>query len=149
MDIPRLRSFDQLAPGQVFQLGRLTLPREEVLSFARRFDPQDFHLTEEGGTRSIFGELVASGLHTLCAEFARMIDSGLLADISLGGNQMEVRWPAPVRPDEPLLLRAEVLELRTSRSRPGVGIAKFRYAAAREADGALVLDALITQFLRR
>ena len=58
-------------------------------------------------------------------------------------------WLASAGHETPLLLRAEVLELRTSRSRPGVGIAKFRYAAAREADGALVLDALITQFLRR
>ena len=124
-------------------------PRAEVVEFARRFDPQAFHMDEEAGRASMFGEMVASGLHTLSAVFGRSVDSGLLADINLGGNQMEVRWPAPVRPDEPLEVSAEVMELRPSRSRADLGIAKFRYIAERQADGVLVLDALVTHFLRR
>lgn len=149
MDVPRLSSFDQLAVGQRFRLGTLVLPREDVVEFARRYDPQPFHLEEAAGRASLFGEMVASGLHTLSAAFGRSIASGLLADINLGGNQMEVRWPAPVRPDEPLDLSAEVMELRPSRSRPDLGIAKFRYLLERQADGVLVLDALVTHFLRR
>jgi acyl dehydratase len=149
MDIPRLASFDQLSVGQRFRLGSLSLPRAEVVDFARRFDPQPFHIEEAAGRASMFGELVASGLHTLSAAFGRSVSSGLLADINLGGNQMEVRWPAPVRPDEALDLSAEVMELRPSRTRADLGIAKFRYIAERQSDGALVLDALVTHFLRR
>jgi acyl dehydratase len=149
MDIPRLSSFDQLSVGQRFRLGTLVLPRAEVVEFARRFDPQPFHMDEAAGRASMFGEMVASGLHTLSAVFGRSVDSGLLADINLGGNQMEVRWPAPVRPDEALELSAEVMELRASRSRADLGIAKFRYLAERQADGVLVLDALVTHFLKR
>ncbi len=149
MDIPRLTSFDQLHVGQVFRLGRLVLPREDVIAFARRFDPQPFHLEDDAGRESMFGELVASGLHTLSAAFGRSVESGLLAEINLGGNQMEVRWPAPVRPDEPLELRAEVMELRASRTRGDLGIAKFRYIAEREADGVLVLDAIVARCLKR
>lgn len=149
MDIPRLSSFHQLSIGQRFRLGSLSRSRAEVVEFARRFDPQPFYIEEEAGRASMFGEMVASGLHTLSAAFGRSVDSGLLADINLGGNQMEVRWPAPVRPDEPLDLSAEVMELRPSRTRADLGIAKFRYLAERRADGALVLDALVTHFLKR
>lgn len=149
MSVPRFTSLDQLSPGQSFDLGTLVLPRAEVLDFAGRFDPQPFHLDDAAAETSIFRTLVASGLHTLSAVFGRLITSGLIADVSLGGNQMEIKWPAPLRPDEEVAVRVEVLEVRPSASRANLGIARLRYVATRTADGVVVLDVAATHFLRR
>lgn len=147
--VPRIASLDDLAPGDAFDLGTLSLPRAEVLEFATRFDPQPFHLDDTAAEQSIFRTLVASGLHTLSAVFGRLISSGLIADVSLGGNQMEVKWPAPLRPDEEVGVQVTVLELRPSASRANLGIARLRYVATRTADGVIVLDVTATHFLKR
>lgn len=144
-----IRSFDDLSVGQEFDLGGFALPREEVIEFASRYDAQPFHLDEEAARESAFGELIASGLHTLSATFGHMIRTGLIREVSMGGNAIDLKWPAPLRPDEPVRLRIVVEELRASRSKAGVGIAKLRYLVARDADGVTVLDALCTHFMRR
>lgn len=90
-----IRSLDDLAPGMAWDLGTLTLSQDEVVDFATKYDPQYFHLDAEAAKQSIFGELVASGLHTLSAVFGRVMGSGLLAQVSLGGNQIDTKWPAP------------------------------------------------------
>ncbi|MGG5808614.1 MaoC/PaaZ C-terminal domain-containing protein [Falsiroseomonas sp. CW058] len=145
----QIRSFDDLSPGQEFDLGRFALPRQEVLDFAARYDAQPFHLDEEAARDSVFGELVASGLHTLSAAFGHMVRSGLIARVSMGGNAIDLKWPAPLRPDEEVAMRVVVEELRTSKSKPHLGIARLRYLVARVADGTVVLDALCTHFMRR
>lgn len=149
MTVTPLRSLDDLTVGQSWDLGTLTLPEEEVIAFASRYDPQYFHLDRDAAKESIFGELVCSGLHTLSAVFGRVMGSGLLTAVSLGGNQIDTKWPAPLRPDEEIAVRIEVSELRPSRSGRPLGIAKLRYVATRVADGVVVLDAMGTHFLRR
>jgi acyl dehydratase len=144
-----LPSLDALSPGMEFDLGGFALPREEVVGFAARFDPQPFHLDEEAGRASIFGGLVASGLHTLSATFGHLVNSGLLSAINLGGNAMEVRWPAPLAPEEQVMLRIVVESVTPSRSRPEMGVAKLRYLLTRSRDGVLVLDVLCTHFMKR
>lgn len=147
--IDPVRSLDDLAPGQAWDLGTLSLPLAEVVAFASRYDPQYFHLDAEAAKQSLFGELVVSGLHTLSAVFGHVMGSGLIAGISIGGNQIDSKWPAPLRPDEAIAVRVEVQEIRPSRSGRPLGIAKLRYTAKRVADGVLVLDAVGTHFLRR
>jgi acyl dehydratase len=144
-----IRSLDDLSPGQSWDLGTLSLPRSEVIAFAARYDPQYFHLDAEAARESLFGELVVSGLHTLSAVFGHIMRSGLITGISIGGNQIDSRWPAPLRPDEEIAVRVEVAEVRPSRSGRPLGIAKLRYTARRVADGVMVLDAVGTHFLRR
>ncbi len=147
--ITPIRSLDELAPGQAYDLGGFTLSGAEIVAFAGRYDPQPFHLDREAAKESIFGELVASGLHTLSAMFGQVMRSGWISRISLGGNQIDTKWPAPLRPDEPVRLRAEVLEVRPSRSGRALGVARFRYLVTREADGVVVLESVGMHFLRR
>jgi acyl dehydratase len=144
-----IASFDALAPGMTFELGGFSLSREDIVGFAGRYDAQPFHLDEEAGRASVFGGLVASGLHTLSAAVGHMIRSGLLAEVSQGGGGMEVKWPAPLRPEERVAMRIEVVETRASASKPGLGIAKLRYVVTREADGVVVMEVLATHFMRR
>jgi acyl dehydratase len=142
-------SADALSPGQSFDLGRFVLTRAEVLDFARRFDPQPFHLDEAAARDSIFGQLVASGLHTFSAAVGHLIRSGLFAAINLGGGGVELKWPAPLPPDTPVTMRVTIEEVRASRSKPEMAVVILRYRVATAAGDAVVLDAKATHFMRR
>jgi acyl dehydratase len=144
-----IRSADELAPGMSFDLGGFVLTREEVLDFARRFDPQPFHLDDEAAKGSIFGRLVASGLHTFSAAVGHMLRSGLLSEINLGGGGAQLNWPAPLDPDTPVVMRLVIEEVRPSRSKPEMAVVKLRYQVATEHDGTVVLDVLATHFMKR
>ncbi len=144
-----LASADELSVGQSFDLGRFVLTREEVLDFARKFDPQPFHLDDEAARDSIFGRLVASGLHTFSAAVGHLIRSGVFARINLGGGGVELAWPAPLTPDVPVTMRVTVEDLRASRSRPEMAVVILRYRVATEAGDSVVLDVKATHFMRR
>jgi acyl dehydratase len=144
-----LASADELSPGQVFELGGFVLTREEVLDFARKFDPQPFHLDDAAAQDSIFGQLVASGLHTHSAAVGHLIRSGVFARINLGGGGVELTWPAPLPPDVPVAMRVTVEDLRASRSKPDMAVVILRYRVATEAGDTAVLDAKATHFMRR
>jgi len=144
-----IASADELSPGTFFDLGGFTLTREEVLDFAGKYDPQPFHLDEEAAKHSIFGRLVASGLHTYSATVGHLIRTGILSKVSQGGGAAELSWPAPLAPEEPVRVRVAVEALRNSRSRPDLAIATLRYLVTKEADGVSVLEVKATHFLRR
>jgi acyl dehydratase len=93
---------DDFAPGQVHDLGRRTLSRDEIVAFARSWDPQPFHLDEQAAAASIYGGLIASGWHTVCA-FMRLFADGLLNRAAAMGSPGidELRWLKPVRPGRP------------------------------------------------
>ena len=133
--------FDDFAPGQVYPLGQRTLTRDEIVAFARDWDPQPFHLDEQAAARSIYGGLIASGWHTVCV-FMRLFADGLLQrSAAMGSPGVDVvRWLRPVRPGDWLRVesevlevpgdtleaRLEVLEVRPSRSKPDRGIVRLR-----------------------
>ncbi len=144
-----IRSADELAPGQSFDLGSFVLTREEVLDFARRFDPQPFHLDEEAARQSMFGRLVASGVHTFSAAVGHLLRSGLISAVNQGAGGAELKWPAALEPDTPVSMRVIVEEVRPMRSRPELAVVKLRYLVAKEADGTLVLEVLAPHFMRR
>jgi acyl dehydratase len=144
-----IASADDLSPGMTFDLGTFVLPREEVLDFARKFDPQPFHLDEEAAKQSIFGRLVASGLHTFSATLGHLLRSGLFSRINLGGGGAELKWPAPLDPDTPVRLVVTVRDIRHSRSRPEMAVVTLHYRVATEQDGTVVLEVVAPHFMRR
>lgn len=144
-----IRSADELAPGMAFDLGTFVLTRQEVLDFAGKFDPQPFHLDEAAARDSIFGRLVASGLHTFSAAVGHILRSGLISEVNLGGGGAQVDWPAPLDPDTPVRLRLTIDAVRASRSRPTMAVVSLRYAGVTEPGGATVLAVQATHFMRR
>jgi acyl dehydratase len=118
---------DDFVPGQIHPLGRRTLTRDEIVAFARDWDPQPFHLDERAAAGSIYGGLIASGWHTVCV-FMRLFADGLLNRSAAMGSPGvdEVRWLRPVRPGDTLDAHIEVLEVRPSRSKPDRGIVRLR-----------------------
>ena len=144
-----IRSFDDLSVGQEFRFGTMAMPLEEVLDFARRWDPQPFHTDEARARESPYGGLIASGIHTLAAAFGHMIRTGFVERVSMGGTGLELRWPAPVRPGDEIALTGRVEELTPSSSRPDRGAAKFRYTGTRVSDGVVVIEIVATHIFKR
>jgi acyl dehydratase len=131
-------TFEDFPPGHFGQFGPRHVTREEILSFAAEFDPQPMHLDEAAASRSMLQGLSGSGWH-LCSIMMRMMFDGCIGrTASLGSPGVnEVRWLAPLRPDDDLTLDVEVAEARISRSRPGTGIVTFRVVARNAAGQAL------------
>jgi acyl dehydratase len=129
-----VRYFEDFAAGDSFDLARRRITRDEIVDFARRYDPQPFHLDEAAAARTHFGGLVASGWHTLCVGMRLFVD-GVLSSSSVvaAAGVEEVRWLTPVRPDDELRLRATVLHTRPSR-RPGRGRVRWRWDMSNQDD---------------
>ena len=120
-----MRYFEDFTPGQVIELGSRTITRDQIIAFAKEFDPQPFHLDDEAAKRTIYGGLIASGWHT-GSIMMRLLYDGLLHDtVSLGSPGVdELRWVKPVRPGDILSARLTVLECVPSRSKPDRGIVR-------------------------
>jgi len=114
--------------GETVPFGRKHVTREEIVAFAREFDPQPFHLDEAAARQTLLGGLAASGWHS-CAMLMRMIcDDYLSRAAGMGGAGIEdVRWLKPIRPGDVLTCRRTCLEARGSRSRAHMGIVKLHY----------------------
>jgi len=117
---------EDLTPGRRFTAGPTLVTEEEILAFARQFDPQPFHLDHEAARAHIFGGLAASGWHTAALTMRMVVQAleGLPWGVVGGGG--ELQWPRPVRPGDELRLEIEVLEVTPSRSRPDRGTALMR-----------------------
>jgi acyl dehydratase len=115
-------TFEDLQPGPLGIFGPLHVTREEIIAFASEFDPQPMHLDDEAANRSLLKGLSGSGWH-MCALFMRLSWDGFIHRIASAGapGVDEVRWVAPLRPGDDLMLEVEVTGKRESRSRPDIG----------------------------
>ena len=112
--------FEDFRVGDRFRTGAYTLGREEVLSFARVYDPQPFHLDDDAAEASVFGGLAASGWHTAAITIRLLVlGEPKIAGGIVGRVIEQLEWPRPVRPGDTLRVDSEVLDARPSRSRPG------------------------------
>lgn len=126
---------EDLSVGQTFGSGRHTIDKEQIVKFAREFDPQPFHLDEAAARQSLFGGLAASGWHTAAITMRLLAGSELQpAGGLIGAGFDELRWPRPVRPGDELHLHIEVLDVRPSKSRPTQGILKIRTTTLNQKD---------------
>lgn len=140
---------DDLEQGRTFRTGGITLTEAEIIDFAWRYDPQPFHLDVGEAEKSPYGGLIASGFQSLAICFRLFIQSGVFMQSSLGGPGIDnLRWHAPVRPNDTIRCEVEVLEVRPSNSKPDRGIARLRYQAMNQRDET-VLSFIIIHLLRR
>lgn len=114
---------EDISVGMKRSFGRYEVTREEVLEFARKYDPQPFHLSDEAAAMTHFGRLAASGWHTCAMTMAMMVaEMAVRPQASLGAAGVdELRWLKPVHPGDVLRCETEILEVRPSRSRPDMG----------------------------
>ena len=127
---------EDLSVGQRFESRSHLLDEEQIRKFAQEFDPQPFHLSDEGAAGSIFGSLAASGWHTAALTMRLLVESVPLAD-GLIGAELQLAWPRPTRPGMRLQLFSEVVEIVPSRSKPHMAIVTMRNET-RDQDGSVL-----------
>lgn len=119
--------WDDLTPGRRFDLGVTEVDGDEMLAFARRFDPQWYHVDEAAAAESEFQGLIASGWFTSSLFMRAYVDRVLSrAAASTSPGLEELRWLAPVRAGDLLAVSLEVLDRTPSQSRPGMGTVTLR-----------------------
>jgi len=144
------RYWEDFTVGEVLALGATPPVNEEaIIAFARQYDPQYFHVDPARAKESIFGGLVASGWHTAAMVMRLWVDAIVSHTVSMGSPGVEdLRWPAPVRPGDTLTSRAVVLETRPSKSRPEMGLVRWRAETSNQRDE-LVFTMTGTSFIGR
>jgi acyl dehydratase len=144
-----VRYFEDFRQGDEYHLETVTVDRDEMVAFARRFDPQPFHVDADAAAAGPFGGLIASGWHT-CALMMRFFAQEYLSPASslASPGVDELRWLLPVRPGDELTLRTTVEEARPSRSKPDRGMVRTRIEVVNQA-GAPVLGMVAMNMIRR
>jgi acyl dehydratase len=121
------RYLEDFSVGQVFNSGKLRVDKEQIIAYAKQFDPQPFHLDEEAAQKSPFRGLAASGWHTAGMTMRLMVDGAFNpAGGILGVGFDDLSWPRPVRPGDELHTATEILEVRPSKSRPDRGLLRVK-----------------------
>ena len=146
--MPYLEDFEV---GQTHRFGRYEVTRDEVLEFARRWDPQPFHLSDEAAAKTHFGSLSASGWHTAAMTMAMTVsewdghEGGTLGAIGIDA----LRWLRPVKPGDVLRVESEVLEVRPSEKRPDMGSVRHRNTVFNQQDEPVMRFEPIVLYRRR
>lgn len=155
-----MKYLEDIRVGDVYEIGRHTFSAEEIKSFARRFDPQHFHVDEEAAKTSHFGALCASGWHTALAWMRLMVAyrrgeaeaararGEPVAGIGPALGFRELKWLKPVYVDDTIDYRSEVIETRVSRSRPRLGLMTIRTTGVNQ-NGETVISFLSATFVER
>lgn len=118
-----MRYWEDFKVGEVEQIGGRLVSKDEIIEFARQFDPQSFHVDEAAAQQSLYGGLIASGWHTCAMVMRMMCDAYLLQSVSVGSPGIDnLKWLKPVRPGDTIRAQRTTLETRVSKSKPDIGI---------------------------
>jgi len=142
------RYFEDYVPGSVYEYGSITLSEQEVIEFARRFDPQFIHTDPRAAADGPFGGLIASGWHTAAVMMRLFVDHYLSHVASMASPGIdELRWSRPVRPGDTLSIRVSVMEANRSRSKPDRGMVRSLIEALNQ-DREIVMSLQAMNILR-
>jgi acyl dehydratase len=119
---PTDRCFEDYTVGATYICGSFTVTEEEIIQFARQYDPQMMHIDRQMAAAGPFGKLIASGWHTVARAMRLLVDHFLPHNGLAAPGIDELRWPRPVYPGDTLTLHATVQQARRSRSKPDRGL---------------------------
>jgi len=132
--------YEDLQPGRTFDLGTVDVDEAEMVAFARRFDPQWYHVDAAAARASSYGGLIASGFFTVSLFMRAYVDHVLSrAAAAASPGLEELRWLAAVYAGDRLTVRLEVLDRRPSTARPGLGTVTLEATMTRLTDDTVVL----------
>jgi len=145
-----MKYWEDMEVGAETTFGSYEVTREEVLEFARKYDPQPFHLSDEEAAKTHFGRIAASGWHTCAmtmAVIARFVVNDQQAGLGAPGVD-ELRWLKPVYPGDTLTVHGKVVEATPSRSKPEIGSVRTRTTVTNQ-DGVPVMTYTSIVLMRR
>ena len=135
-----MRYWEDFKVGEVEQIGGKRVDQDEIIDFARQYDPQPFHVDEAAAKQSMYGGLIASGWHTCAMVMRMMCDAYMLQSASVGSPGIDnLKWLKPVRPGDTIRARRTTLETRASKSRPDIGIVNNLWEVFNQ-DGEVVMS---------
>ena len=141
--------WEDINPGDVLELGQAEMTKDELLAFARTYDPQPHHVSEEAAKHSMFGQLFSSGWHSCVILMRQLVDTMLNKSASLGaGGIEEVKFMKPVFVGDQLFGKATCKGKRALNSKPDVGTVHMAMELTNQR-GDLVLSWEAHQFMRR
>lgn len=144
-----IKYYEDFLVGEVYDYGGRTVSAQDIIRFAREFDPQTFHVDPQAAKDTAFGGLVASGWHTSALAMRMMVDGLLEGAATMASPGIdEIRWLKPVRPGDTLRVRAEITDKIPSKTRPDRGLIKFRQTI-RNQDGEAVMTMISMAFFQR
>lgn len=126
------RYFEDLKVGDRFKSEAYKVTEEQIVAFAREFDPQPFHLDRIVAEKTMFGGLFASGWHTAAITMRLFVQTLSFAEGAIGLGVDELRWPTAVKPGDELQVEVEIIDLRESRSKPSHGVVQLRYVTTNQ-----------------
>jgi acyl dehydratase len=135
--------FEDLETGGTIEAAGYRVSAEEIIGLAERYDPRPFHLDAGAGEQSVFGGLVASGIHSIAIWNRLRFDAEAGLAMLAGLGLDELRYHRPVRPGDCLSLRAECVEKRYSQNDANRGIMRFRHRLVNQ-DGDAVMTCIVT-----
>jgi acyl dehydratase len=119
---PTDRFFEDYTVGATYICGSFTVSEDDIVRFAALYDPQAMHVDRDLAAGGPFGEVIASGWHTIALAMRLLVDNYLPHNGLPSPGVDELRWPNPVRAGDTLTLQATVTEARRSRSKPDRGL---------------------------
>jgi len=120
------RYFEDVEKGDRFTSKTYAVTEEQIIAFAREFDPQPFHLDATVARQTMFKDLIASGWHTAAITMRLFVQTLNFAEGAIGLGVDELRWPHAVKPGDVLQVETEIVDLRESRSKPSHGVVRIR-----------------------
>ncbi|MDR3439748.1 MaoC family dehydratase [Telmatospirillum sp.] len=143
------RYFEDYRVGDVHNFGKIAVDEAEIISFAKRFDPQSFHVDPDAARQGPFGGLIASGWHTAGLMMRLLTDHFISTVASLGSPGIdEIRWLQPVRPGDDLSLRVTIRDAVPSKSKSDRGLVRCFIEVVNQQDS-VVMTLIAMMLVRR
>jgi acyl dehydratase len=137
-----MKYYEDFPPGTLIDCGSRVVSKEEILRFAREFDPQPFHIDEAAAAKTHFGGVVASGWHSGSLSMRMVVDAVMQDSSCMGSPGIErLRWLKPLRADTLVNVKFRVLEAELSKSRPDRGRLKVVFELYDD-KGELLMDSI-------
>ena len=139
-----MKTFSDYEVGARFALTAPALSKDDIIAYARQFDPQPMHLDEEAGKQSILGGLAASGWHSISV-IQSTLTTQIFMDSAFGGltGIPELRWQKPVYPDTPFAIEAEIIAREDSADLPGFGLLTLDCSMSDQQTGTVLTKATL------
>ena len=144
---PSDRFFEDYIVGATYVCGSFTVAEDEIIAFATLYDPQMMHIDRALAAEGPFGEVIASGWHTVARTMRLVVDNFLPHNGLAAPGIDELRWPRPVRPGDTLTLHATIQDARRSRSKPDRGLLHILLEVLNQ-DGDVVMSMKPMNFVR-
>lgn len=138
--------FEDFKIDQVFDLGELSLKEEDIISFAKEYDPLKIHIDHDYAKDSIFNGIISSGFHHFTIFWKRFVKMGF-ADHVVAGIKADFNWINPCYPDKKLYAYSKILDKKESKKKTRGKI--YWTMIIKDEDQKIILDLKVTTVVKK